>query len=165
MFFVRHLAQATKKDLKSIQAMAHIIWHATYNEILPEGQTAYMLEELFNLPTLEQRFEEGADYFIAEIDHEPVGFAEILPLEEGTTKLSKIYILPRYQGKGLGKKLLHACEKLAKIRGSNKILLNVNRHNKAYTFYEAMGYHILKEVDIPIGPYEMNDYVMERELT
>jgi diamine N-acetyltransferase len=38
--------------------------------------------------------------------------------------------------------------------------LNVNRHNPAKSFYEKIGFTVLREEDVPIGPYWMNDYVM-----
>ena len=39
--------------------------------------------------------------------------------------------------------------------------LNVNRHNKALTFYQKMGMTKVDEGDFPIGHgYYMNDYIM-----
>jgi hypothetical protein len=40
----------------------------------------------------------------------------------------------------------------------------VNRYNNAKSFYEKMGFAIVREEDIPIGPYWMNDYVMRKAL-
>jgi hypothetical protein len=43
--------------------------------------------------------------------------------------------------------------------------LNVNRHNRAVTFYEHMGMHKDREGDFPIGEgYYMNDYIMQMTL-
>jgi ribosomal protein S18 acetylase RimI-like enzyme len=41
--------------------------------------------------------------------------------------------------------------------------LNVNRNNQAKHFYEKIGFNVIREEDIPIGPYWMNDYVMRIE--
>jgi ribosomal protein S18 acetylase RimI-like enzyme len=38
--------------------------------------------------------------------------------------------------------------------------LNVNRNNEAKEFYKKLGFKIIREEDIPIGQYWMNDYVM-----
>ena len=48
--------------------------------------------------------------------------------------------------------------------GKHTLDLNVNRYNKAKSFYEKMGFNVAYEEDIPIGKYWMNDYVMRIEL-
>jgi diamine N-acetyltransferase len=48
--------------------------------------------------------------------------------------------------------------------GKHTVDLNVNRHNKAKSFYEKMGFVVAYEEDIPIGSYWMNDYAMRKEL-
>ena len=48
---------------------------------------------------------------------------------------------------------------------ARSLLLNVNRHNKAISFYKKYGFDIIAEEDIDIGNgYYMNDYVMEKKL-
>ena len=43
--------------------------------------------------------------------------------------------------------------------------LNVNRHNRAVSFYEHLGMRRLRSGDFPIGGgYFMNDYIMGMEL-
>ena len=43
--------------------------------------------------------------------------------------------------------------------------LNVNRNNKAVTFYEHMGMHKDRQGDFPIGNgFFMNDYIMAIEI-
>ena len=44
------------------------------------------------------------------------------------------------------------------------MFLNVNRHNRAFHFYKACGYQLLQEIDIPIGPFWMNDYILRKQL-
>lgn len=48
--------------------------------------------------------------------------------------------------------------------GKHTLDLNVNRYNKAKSFYEKMGFQVAYEEDIAIGPYWMNDYVMRKQL-
>ena len=42
--------------------------------------------------------------------------------------------------------------------------LNVNRHNQAQEFYKKLGFKIIREEDVPVGQYFMNDYVMRLNL-
>ena len=51
------------------------------------------------------------------------------------------------------------------IFGVDTLQLNVNRNNQARKFYEACGYKIIKEEDIPFDNYWMNDFVMEKTLS
>ena len=53
-----------------------------------------------------------------------------------------------------------------KAKGATVLQLNVNRHNTAKSFYEKLGFAVIKEEDIDIGSgYFMNDYIMEKRLT
>jgi GNAT superfamily N-acetyltransferase len=86
-------------------------------------------------------------------------------LNKNCTRLHKLYLLPESHGKGLGKLLLDKVEYLAQKNQSNTISLNVNRFNKAYFFYQKMGFKILEEEDLEIGnSYLMEDYKMEKKL-
>ncbi len=63
------------------------------------------------------------------------------------------------------KKLLETVETVAKSMGAENLILNVNRKNKAKTFYEKNGFAVVREEDIDIGKgYFMNDYIMEKTL-
>jgi ribosomal protein S18 acetylase RimI-like enzyme len=48
--------------------------------------------------------------------------------------------------------------------GKQTLDLNVNRYNKAKSFYEKIGFRVVYEEDVPIGKYWMNDYVMRKQL-
>lgn len=73
-------------------------------------------------------------------------------------------MLPSTQGTGAGKFLLNETENYVRSVGGNLLSLNVNRYNKAKSFYEKMGFHVTGEKDIPIGPYWMNDFILEKAL-
>ncbi len=82
-----------------------------------------------------------------------------------TYKLHKIYVLPSQQGKGSGKFIIDQLTNAMKIKGASALQLNVNRNNPAKSFYEKIGFAVIKEEDIDIGSgYFMNDYVMEKKL-
>jgi len=75
-------------------------------------------------------------------------------------KLHKIYVLPENHGKGYGARLIEEIKKRL-IKQNIRILdLNVNRYNDAKNFYEKIGFMVIGEEDVPIGPYWMNDFVM-----
>jgi len=61
--------------------------------------------------------------------------------------------------------LIEETESQAIKRRNNKLLLNVNRQNKARFFYEKLGFKIAYSEDIEIGNgYLMNDFVMVKDI-
>ena len=93
---------------------------------------------------------------------QPLAFAAFSPRNEDPEiyKLHKLYCLPKTQGKGFGKILIDEVIARTLEAGKHILELNVNRHNRAKSFYEKMGFKVVYEEDIPMGEYWMNDYVM-----
>lgn len=159
--------EASPLEIEVIRSMIQRIWKPTYREILSEEQMDYMLERMYDAGVLQQQMEQGHVFLILTADQTPLGFAgfEYDYPEKGTCKLHKIYLLPETQGKGMGKMLLHAVEEKAKAAGQQRLLLNVNRYNKALAFYQHYGFEVVAEEDIDIGQgYLMNDYQMALSL-
>ena len=158
---------AGKKDLASIRRLAEKIWPATYADILNAGQINYMMGQIYSMDSLlKQMVEHQHIFLILEYDARPAGFASYsLYPEEKKGKLQKIYVDPALQGKGLGQFLLKDVEERVKATGCHTLHLNVNRHNKARSFYEKQGFVVIRNEDIDIGNgFFMNDYVMQRSL-
>lgn len=161
------IRKATIKDVETIRALAKEIWYDTYLPILAEAQLEYMLGEIYSTKKLSAQIKNNEQTFLVLVeDKQIVAFAAYSQREEDSDiyKLHKIYCLPATQGKGYGKVLINTvCEAVIKA-GKHLLELNVNRHNKAKNFYEKMGFKVIYEEDVPIGPYFMNDYVMRKEL-
>jgi len=161
------IKNATEKDVSIIHELAESIWWDTYSPILTKEQIRFMLDTIYDEEILRQQITNGEQSYVLLIeDDNPTGFASYSPRKENPDiyKLHKLYCLPQRQGKGLGKALLIEVEKEVKATGKKILELNVNKYNPAKTFYEKMGFEIIYEEDIPIGPYWMNDYVMRKEL-
>lgn len=160
--------RALKQDeLLIVHEIAHATWPDTFKDILSQEQIQYMLNWMYNLKHLENQFNQGHQFYVAELEEMPVGFIGIEPNhpEKGLTKIHKIYILPNKQGLGIGKKLIEFVRKIAIQSEMKGLLLNVNRFNKAVEFYKAIGFNILFEENIDIGNgYLMEDYVMKLDL-
>lgn len=161
------IREATVNDVATIVQLAQETWWPTYSPILEKEQIEYMLSVIYAPEVIERQIEQHEQTFLLLLeDEQPVGFAAYSQREDNTEvyKLHKLYCLPAMQGKGYGKALINEVVKQVKDTGANKLDLNVNRYNKAKGMYEKMGFEIIYEEDIPIGPYFMNDYVMRKEL-
>ncbi|KAA9340685.1 GNAT family N-acetyltransferase [Adhaeribacter soli] len=160
------LTPVSATDLPRLRELALATWEPTYKDILSREQLLFMQEEIYTLPALQKQQNEGQEFFFISVNAALVGFLSVTLKDatEGRYKLNKIYLLPQRQGKGFGKKALSAAGELVKSKGGKVLELNVNRYNPARHFYEHCGYTIIREEDIPIGPYWMNDFVMEKRL-
>ena len=151
-----------------ISDLAWRTWWTAYKDIISEQQIRFMLETLYNEDTLRQLIDSADQQFIILRDNEiACGFAAYSARHDDPAayKLHKLYVLPDCQGKGFGRQLVQ--EVSARLRSQNitKLDLNVNRRNPAFNFYRALGFEVLRQEDIPIGPFWMNDYVMRLHIT
>jgi GNAT superfamily N-acetyltransferase len=158
---------ATINDVETIRDIAEKTWWPTYGPLLDAEQISFMLGEIYSVEKISSQLKNNTQsYLLLEEDGRPVAFAGYSPRDEDAEiyKLHKLYCLPETQGKGYGKILIEAVAQKTLDAGKHTLDLNVNRHNKAKTFYEKMGFVVAYEEDIPIGKYWMNDYVMRKEL-
>ena len=165
MFKIR---KATLEDIEMINRLAWIVFPHTYKEILSPEQMEYMMDWMYSPENLhKQMTEDGHIYYLAFEGDEPAGYLSIQPEGEHTYHLQKIYVLPSFQGKKLGKLLFEQAIKAIKELHPEpcQMRLNVNRQNKALTFYEKMGMKKVDEGDFHIGNgYYMNDYIMALDI-
>jgi ribosomal protein S18 acetylase RimI-like enzyme len=159
------IIEANLSHLKIISDLAEKIWWPTYQSVISDKQIAFMLEQMHSEKALESQFKEGAQFLLLRLEEAYQGFASYQIQENGKDyKLQKLYLKPELQGIGLGKALITEVENRTKILGADYLYLNVNRGNKAYQFYNKIGYEIFEEIDIPYYEFVLNDYVMRKEL-
>lgn len=159
------IRKAYPADIPLIRDMAYKIWPLTYGSILSKEQLDYMLDLFYSEKELHEQMEKHTEFIIVYDGVHAVGFASFSLSAPQLYKLHKIYVLPSQQGKGTGRYIIDQLEKAMKAKGATTLQLNVNRHNTAKSFYEKLGFAVIKEEDIDIGSgYFMNDYVMEKRL-
>jgi ribosomal protein S18 acetylase RimI-like enzyme len=159
------LRKAFPHDIPLIRDMAYKIWPVTYGGILTKDQLDYMLDLLYSEKKLGEDMEKGIQFAMLYDGVAPIGFASIGMTEPQVYKLHKLYVMPGYQGKGAGRFIINELIKVIKRKGAATLLLNVNRNNPAKSFYEKLGFTVIKEEDVDIGnDYFMNDYVMEKKI-
>ena len=158
------IRSADKNDIAAIRKLALKIWKDTYVPIVGKEQVDFMLDEIYSQKALEDQFKNEQKFLLIFDEDEPSGFSSYLRLSQTRYKIPKLYVDTNKHGKGLGKALLDEVFKRVKNLGGDTVELNVNRHNKARWFYEKYGFKIIREEDLPIGKYWMNDYVMEKSV-
>ena len=153
---------AHPQDIPKLIALAQTTWHATYSSIISKEQIEYMFDLFYSEHVItEQMANPNHRFWKVEEQGELLGYAHCYP-EGDAFKLSKLYILPNQQGKGIGQFILQAITKWMQQHHYSRMILNVNRHNPAYHFYVKMGFQVIEEVDIPLAHFWLNDYVMQK---
>ena len=157
------LLEARDQDIPAIIDLAEKTWWPAYSKILSPDQISYMLSVIYAPGTLRKQMTDGSQtYLIVKTEDGPQGFAAFGPRTDAPDvfKLYKLYVLPSNQHKGCGRALIEEVKRRLLSIGVHTLDLNVNRHNPAKDFYEKLGFTVIREEDIPVGPYWMNDYVM-----
>ncbi|MFM7473989.1 MAG: GNAT family N-acetyltransferase [Crocinitomicaceae bacterium] len=151
-------------DLEIVSDLAYKIWPVVYKNMISQDQISYMLNWKYSRETLQNAHISG-DYFYAYYrEEEAVGFIHLQPNHE-VLKLQKIYILPEFQKKGIGREFINFCNIFCQQNNFKELELQVNRENPAVFFYLKNGFSIFKEEDFDIGNgYYMNDYIMKKEI-
>ena len=161
------IKNASETDIPIIRSLAEKVWWPTYRSILKDEQIHFMLENLYGEKNLREGMTSGETFLLLHDKNGFQGFISYAPWKEDSLawKINKLYVLPENHGSGYGRRLLNEVSDRARQAGITSLVLNVNRHNPAFTFYKKMGFTVLREEDIPIGPFWMNDYVMTIQLT
>lgn len=101
----------------------------------------------------------------------PVGYAVAtrpdlpIPVDEGDLEIRRIYILHRYQGRGLGRRLMQAVEQAAREAACRRLLLGVySRNAAALDFYARQGFSEAGTRQFRVGEHDYFDYILQRRL-
>jgi ribosomal protein S18 acetylase RimI-like enzyme len=97
-----------------------------------------------------------------------VGYAVLSPpaelpvaLQAGDVELKRIYLLARYQGKGLGRAMMDWAKEQARARDAQRLLLGVYANNaRAIDFYQRAGFSQLGTRTFHIGQGVYQDFVL-----
>jgi ribosomal protein S18 acetylase RimI-like enzyme len=157
------ILDALPGDELIIRDLAWATWWKAYGNMVSDDQIRYMLETLYSEEMLRHQIASGEQHFIILCeDGRASGFAAYSARVEDPSvyKLHKLYVLPECQGKGFGRQLIQEVISRLRAQQIKTLELNVNRKNPALKFYESLGFVVVRQEDISIGPYWMNDYVM-----
>lgn len=161
------IRNASASDIPTIQEMAEKTWWVVYPPILEKEQIAHMLATIYSADVMHSSMQNNSQIFlILSDDGASKGFASYGPWAEDQNiwKIHKLYILPDCQGRGFGRRMIDEVRSRADNINVNAIVLNVNRFNPAVNFYLRYGFKIIREEDIPIGEFWMNDFVMRLDI-
>jgi GNAT superfamily N-acetyltransferase len=136
-------------DLVELQRRASLVW--------PEFREALLARpEIIQLP-LEQIL--AGQVMVAEQGGGRLGFAVVLPREDGEAELDGLFVEPQVWRGGIGRRLVEWAEHYAAGLGASR--LHVTANPGALAFYEAVGFVYTGEAvtELAVAP------TMEKALT
>ena len=95
-----------------------------------------------------QQIERGG-VFVAEIAGAVLGFAAILPRDDGDSELDALFVEPHAWRQGIGRALVDHCVSEAGITGATSLHVVGNPH--AECFYDACGFRLLGTKSMRFG--------------
>ena len=106
------------------------------------------------------------DIYLSAFDGEKlIGSAIITPLDDNTVQMRQMAVHEDYQGKGIGRLIVHEFEGLVLEQGYSTVILHARE--SALPFYEKLGYKLCSDrfYEIEIAHYEMRKTLNVRRKT
>jgi ribosomal protein S18 acetylase RimI-like enzyme len=147
----------TREDFSIVKNILLTTWKNTYT-FIPEADILIHFEKHYSedrlIEILNDPFSKG---IITEVNSVPAGWLKLF--EDQINKkffVSSLYVLPEYQGFGLGKKLLNEAYRIAKEKQFSKVWLGVMKQNvKSLEWYQNLGYVFDSEEPFQMGSTEV----------
>lgn len=127
------------------EALVALMWRASLTS--PEDRASLLAHpEVVDLAPAEI---EAGRVFVAELDGVVVGFANVLPGEDGDVELDGLFVEPDLFRRGIGRALVARCAAHARDQGAK--VLHVIGAERALAFYEACGFRFVAPVRTRFG--------------
>ena len=157
-----------RKDFIVLATLAKRLWHCAFDNLIGPSQTDYMIEKFQSKPAFERQTDsEYYTYYFIEFNGKKVGYTALAnrPNEERLF-LSKLYLAPEVQGKGIAVKTLEFIKDKAKKLNKQAVYLTVNKGNaRAILVYEKFGFKRIDSVVTDIGNgFVMDDYIYQLDV-
>ena len=144
----------TEQDLPAVRDLTWETWLATYVSLVPVEDLKSYFDDHYSLDALTLFFRQGeSGGFLATVDGIPAGYARTrFSSEEDRFYVTSLYVRPRFQGLGLGTRLLDRAGAAARERGARRIWLGVMTGNtKTVAWYRRIGFTFVEELPFTMG--------------
>lgn len=151
------IREATVADAASIARVRIDTWKSAYAGIIPAEHLASLSHEEYAQRLQERINSIQPEQFllVAETQGEIVGFAYGGPERSGDDvyrgEIYALYVLPAYQRRGIGRKLVGASARRLRQAGMSNLLIWALAANPFRQFYEAVGGQPVRARGVEIG--------------
>ena len=172
--------RAMPTDAAAVRDIAAVTWRDTYVGIIPESVQDEIIARFYHPTVLaDQMVRAGSVFLVAErpagagesdragatSGHNLVAFCQATRLDD-RVEVDRLYVLPGWQGRGIGRTLLETAIALA-VDADAGLVVTVNaeaENKKARAFYERLGFVAVGEERWPAGEVDLPIIVYARRL-
>lgn len=127
------------RDTEEVRGLLSSVWEDTYVDCLTPEAMKKFSENWSKLEELSSEAEESVVVIGAQEGKNIVGIAIFYKTGEVTAEIERLYVLPGYQGRGIGRRLL--TEVLVSLEEIETVSLLVEEQNiKTISFYEKFNF-------------------------
>jgi sugar lactone lactonase YvrE/ribosomal protein S18 acetylase RimI-like enzyme len=136
------IRRAEVMDLSTVESVARATWPVAYADIIPDEVQRRLLDRWYSRESLSHALAApGSSFFVAESSGEVIGFAQFVRRSPESVELTRIYVLPDRQRRGIGMRLLDAGLTEFAAEGLKHLTVEVERDNRSgRRFYERAGF-------------------------
>ena len=158
--------RAGEREVASIKRFLVHMWQETYGTFLPR-RTIQKILALWHTPELISFQMEDPDFFFGVLRDDAgidiIGLVTVKKSAEGVLSIDRLYVHPRFQRQGFGKRLLDYS--LGMFPCSRKFRVEVFKGNgKALNFYAGQGFAVVGTKQDKVEDVLLDAIVMEKEL-
>lgn len=149
-----------KKDLPAVIEIARSTWLDAYLAFVPKADILQYHEEQYTIDRLTELFQNRFGY-VAETNGRAVGYSIAgIFTEKNRYGIQSIYVLPRFQSRGIGIKLLQAQMAKAQSLNHDRVWLAVMEKNRpACEWYKSIGFVFLEREFFQMGNTTLKVYI------
>jgi ribosomal protein S18 acetylase RimI-like enzyme len=159
-----NLQTATASDAGDIASLLSASWAATYGSLLTPDELSAVAQEWHHPDRLRRQMSNPrVGFLLARTDTGAlVGVATVMQSDDaGTVSVLRLYVLPDYQGQGIGSQLLNRA--LAAFPNAQRIELQVAEGNPSgLAFWTKRGFRACGHDEARIGDITLALISMER---
>lgn len=157
----------TLEDIPLIQNVLFKTWVATYSKFIPLQDIQWYFNNYYSELQFKQMAGDSNTWnFVSEVGGQLAGYARArIHTDDKNFYLESLYVLPEFQGKGIGMELLRICESYATKRSFTKIWLGVMEQNiQTLEWYKKIGFSFTKEAPFVMGKTTVNHFIGYRDI-
>lgn len=131
--------QATIKDAEAIVNVHITTWKYSYKGFIADEELAKRLPTPERIQKMQDAIQQQL-FYVAEIDNQIVAFSGLHGELGSTSEIGLMYVLPQYQGLGIGRRLFQDFLKIIKHNGCEKVeVWTMKKSPQSVSFYKNMG--------------------------
>ncbi len=121
-----HMRLACVQDAAGIAAVAQRTWQDTYADIIVPATQERFLGRWYTPAALREAIGRSESWFyVAAVGEDVIGFAQFVLRADRRGELTRIYVLPEWQRRGIGSQLLKEGLDALSVHGAEEVFVHV----------------------------------------